>query len=190
MEEVYLITFQDFIPYQELSFNIDADKTMKPFILQAQIADLLPLLGSAFYYDLISNNTSVAYQDLLNGKNYTTTNSEFPIAFLGLKPYLCYSAFARYASRANIKSTATGFKIKTNEFSENADWKQIQTLIDQSISLAKIYESGIAQYLYHNKVNYPVISAVSSFDCCEGSLWTYGCFNNKRGGKSRLTVVG
>src|SRR5690606_33172901 len=101
---------------------------------------------------------------------------------------------AKYVINANVKSTATGFKIKNDNDSENPSFKELQMKSDQANSMAMVYECDIKTYLFHNRVLYPVIDQAINVSGCAnacGSIWKDSLFyNNKGGSRSRITAVG
>lgn len=143
--EIQLITQADFLPYRAISDNTDKAKRLEPHIIEAQRLDLMTLLGEALYYALIKNIKSYRaakalnadyeatvieqkFLDLLHGVTYILNpgkENEIQKEFPGLVPVLVYLSYARFVNRDNIRSTPSGFVIKTNMESEPISAKQI-----------------------------------------------------------------
>lgn len=56
--ETLLIGPDDFLPYRAIAANIDVAKRLAPHIVEAQRLDLMGLLGTHLYYDLLSNTAA------------------------------------------------------------------------------------------------------------------------------------
>lgn len=182
-----LITYPDFAPYAELSSNIEA-KTIDPYILQAQISDLKPVLGDIFYQDLIINFASANYQELINGKLYTAPGTTYQVKFEGVKPMLCYWAYARYLKRALFKPTMTGLVVKNNQYSEPLSENTLLRLANESMSMAGVYQQGLEMFLYYNRASYPVIDSIFNLPVsdCIGSIWSI--FRRDASIKSKIRI--
>jgi hypothetical protein len=170
-----LITLADFTPYVDITSNIDVVRNLEPYILQAQICDLKPLLGEIFYQDLVTNFASANYQDLLNGKTYIIPNSgNYPIKFEGIKPILCYFAYARYIKRAGFKHTMTGLVAKNTPYSDPIEQNTLLRIANESMSIAGAYQKGLETFLYYNRSAYPVIDSIFNLPVseCEGTIWS------------------
>jgi len=80
-----LIDKLEILKHREISKNVRTTK-INPFIEDSQFLDLKPLLGDAFYVDLIKNQTEVKYIELLDGKEYDYDGKTY--SFAGLKKIL------------------------------------------------------------------------------------------------------
>jgi hypothetical protein len=117
-----LITQSDFENHVQISEEIPYDKYMTPFVRAAQLYDILPVLGNAFYVDLVTNIAEQEYVDLLTGKTYTDSNGAVKV-FFGLKKAICLFAFSRWCHEANINATSFGLVTKISNQSEPVDPK-------------------------------------------------------------------
>lgn len=142
-----LISIADFYKYVEISPNTDATKTLDPYILQAEQFDLRPFLGDALYFDINSNITVQQYIDLLNGKDYTPTNSVNQLRYEGLKQALVYFAYARYLTSSNIRPTATGFVRKENQYSTELKYDELVRRSQEYKSMGNACLSDAGLYL-------------------------------------------
>ena len=169
-----LISLADFEPIRQLTSNLDVKK-LNPYIQEAQNFDLRPVLGEAFFYDLLANSDDSIYQDLLNGKEYQNANDE-TVAFEGLAAALKYFAYARYIESSNTHSTAYGLVSKTNDFSQQAQEKTIARMVTNARSSAKGYLDDVLKFLAVNADDYPI--------------WKQSCNSGKKAtGGIKITAV-
>jgi hypothetical protein len=161
-----LITFNDFSAYKDISRNIDKNKDLEPYILQAQRMDLEPLLGNAFYLDVftktlypVGSPATNEYDDLVNGVTYSDgTNT---IQYYGLKPIIIYYSYARFIDNNDFRVTKYGNRIKENEFSSNAG-SQTQRHVNNARSSAKYYVDNLINYLCKNSTSYPLWKGINN----------------------------
>lgn len=160
-----LIEISDFTPYPAISANTNVVKKLNPYIGEAQKLDLLPMLGQRLYWALVEDfaaSPSLSeYGDLFNGSEYTIAGETYKHE--GLKPVLCYLAYARYRMNANAEETATGIKIKDNPYSEPASEKEIARRVDQARSAAFAYMEPVIKFLNDNSEDYPL------WECSKGN---------------------
>jgi hypothetical protein len=150
MTETKLITLSDFAEYRHITANINEVARLDPFIIEAQLMDLKPVLGSYLYDDFIKNISQSKYTELLNGKEYTNTDGKL-IRYHGVKPVLVYYTYARLLANDNYRSTPTGFVKKLNDYSEHIDSgsneKTLNRLITQARSSAISYQQEMIDFL-------------------------------------------
>lgn len=167
-----LITISDIQPYKAISINLDTDDKLDPFILEAQQFDLKKLMGDAFYLDFINDFSAspalAKYADLFNGSEFIYAGINYKHE--GIKPVLCYLAYARYVLNSNVNATAYGTVRKKTEESEQVDDKTVQRLSNQAYAGALAYWEDVKRFIYVKQ--YP--------------LWYYG-YGEK---KTRTNRVG
>jgi len=172
-----LITITDIQEFKPLSKNTDTDKTVNPFILEAQEFDIRPILSDAFYSELItqikSGSPSAEYDELFNGSIYSDGGIDKTNP--GLKSVLVYYSYSRYLNRANTNSTAFGMVQKNNPDSTPISDKRLASLISQSESGAKAYENRVIDFLICNSNKYPLYECVKE---------------NRRTGGLRISAAG
>jgi hypothetical protein len=170
-----LISLTDIRKFKSITINTDNTR-LENYIQEAQDFDLQPFLGNELYYDLIADKESspslATYGDLYNGSTYSIGNRTFK--HVGIVPVLVYFTYARYLANQNVASTKYGMVVKTNDFSQPADSKTVQRLIDQAKSGALVYQDQVKQFLDYKNPRYP--------------LWRGG-INRKKGG-IKITSVG
>lgn len=154
----YLITQDDikrFRPTAELD-----DKRINPYILEAQILDLKPVLNDALFYDLLlkfddSNDSSYEkYNELLNGKVYTYNAQT--IFFAGVKAMLSYYALARFIVGNPVQITRMGVVTKINAQSEPASPQVINGAVNELRSAAITYQNEVIKFLENSTTDYPL----------------------------------
>ena len=171
-----LISITDIQEHKPISSNIDVTKKLNPFIKEAQVMDLRPILGDAFYLDLVADIEAspslTKYADLWNGSTYLIGSDTYQND--GLKVVLVYYAYSRFLNRSNTNSTAFAMVQKTNPNSEPLTEAALARLVGQATSGAKFHEANVKKYLDNNASTYPL----------------YKCKNNNgRTGGIRITAV-
>lgn len=144
-----LITISDINGLKTISVNINAEKKLNPFILEAQEFELKKLMGSAFYFDFVSDfNLSPSlqvYSDLFNGCEFTY--KEKTIRHEGIKSVLAYLSYARYVLNSNVEATAFGTVNKITAESKHVDEKTITRLHEQAYAGAMSYWEDVVKYI-------------------------------------------
>lgn len=156
-----LLTKTDFLPFKFLSTNLDFD-TISPYILEAQRADLVDLLGHTLYYAFWQgmNPTAPAqpfqiWTDLLEGAIYQNAQSQ-DLQFYGVKPYLVYRAFSRFLNKSQVKLTRAGAVSKRTDESDYIDKDTLDKLRVETDSFAERYKQNIIAFLNANRADYPL----------------------------------
>lgn len=138
-----IITRAEIQQYKQLSNSINNDK-LNELILQAQMVDLLPLMGERLYYHLLDNLGD--YTDLLDGLTYEYNGITY--TNVGLKAVLAHYVYARYAMFGDIIDTAFGLKAKiNNEVSERIDSGYKKTLYENNCNYAFNLWLNVENYL-------------------------------------------
>lgn len=170
---IELIKDTDFLPYRAIANNMDVAKRLVPHIIEAQTLDVMPLMGSALWFDLMKYTASLAagiaaaaiaeppttyvptaeetkFNRLLNGFTYTVfagKPNELTKGYEGLKPVLVYFAYSRFVLRDNIRSTPSGFTQKTTIESQPVGVKQLNDEANRAISAANTYYQHVNTYI-------------------------------------------
>ena len=150
-----LINITDFTENKFVTQNLDS-RDIDPVITEAQEFDIKPVLGAAMFYDMMNNLTTQKYIELLDGKTYTPNGCTDPITFAGLKMVLKYYVYARLLVVDGVKSTNSGFVVKTLENSERVSGAQRTQMIAQTRSGAKAYEDELRCFLNNHSSTYPL----------------------------------
>jgi len=139
---IKLITYDDFAPYRVISTNVDSTKRLEPYIEEAQMFDLKPVLDcqdEEFLSEIIASKDESPYKELI----------------VYIKPVLIYYTYARFLATHDIMATAHGIVTKINEFSEPISEKVRARLITQAESSALVYQKIMTDFLSDNKSTYP-----------------------------------
>lgn len=148
-----LITKTDISNVRDISRGV-RDEKINPFIEDAEILDLLPLLGEQFYHDLAANTTSQIYVDLLEPKEYTYDGKTYK--HHGLKRVLSIFAYSRYIVHGSFTDTGFGFVQKANQDSQPVSETQKRNIYTQERQTAVAYFNEVALYINRNITNYPL----------------------------------
>lgn len=143
-----LISRGDIQQYKQLSNSVHNDK-LNELILQAQMVDLLPLLGEQLYYDIL-NNTS-QWTDLLNGCLYEYNGITY--TNVGLRAVLVHYTYARYSLYGDVIDTAFGLKEKlNNDVSKQVDYPMKKTMYEHNCNYAFNLWLNVENYIMRNNI--------------------------------------
>jgi len=154
-----IISFDDILLYRPAAKEIPQGR-IEPFIGEAQMHDLRPILGEALYYDFINKFAStldpmyVAYQDLLNGSSWSYNG--YTKQNYGLKPIVAYYALARFSANNQINVTRYGVTSKVNPQSEPVSEIALRNYVQELKSVAISYQEQTLQFLRENETTYPL----------------------------------
>ena len=146
-----LITKTDIRLYRQISKSVD-DVKINPFIDDAQLLDLLPLIGEKFYFDIIANPAN--YTDLMEQKTYTYDGTQ--IQSPGLKRVLIDFTFARYVMHGTPTDTPFGMIEKQFQDGHQIPRTDKKEIYKQSQQIAMQYWGQVESYLNRNKALYPL----------------------------------
>lgn len=158
MAKILIASLQDLKKFRPIAET--SQDRVDPYIWEAQMNDIKPVLGDAFYNDFVTNykDTGYAkhdeYQALLNGDTYEWDGGE--VQFEGLMTVLCYYAIARYVTNNPINYTAYGVVTKVNAQSQPIDTRTISLNASGLKDMAKSFENDMRQFLDVNAADYPL----------------------------------
>ena len=142
---IQLINKTDISQYRQISASVK-DAKINPFIADAQLLDLLPLLGEKMYYDLMANPTN--YVDLMNPKAYQYNNQT--IESPGFKIVLCHFAYARYIMHGSQTDTPFGMVENIYQDGNHVSRTDKKEIYKQSQNVAMQYWGPVEVYLNRN----------------------------------------
>jgi len=148
-----LIEVTDIKTYQQFPLTDDSERKVEPMILEAEKFDIEPQLGKSLYRDMVENIQSQKYQDLLIGKEYENCDGEL-VKFEGLKPAICYYAYARLVERDPVM-TEYGLRRKITPYGQPPDAQTLKSTINTLRSGAANYMVDVIEFLNTNKETYP-----------------------------------
>lgn len=128
------------------------DNILNEQIRNAQFLDVMPLMGSDFFDDLMRNSTDANYIALLDGGDYTYNGLNY--TNIGLKTVITHYFNARYKKFGSKVDTAFGFTQKTNENSLNVSDKSKQVDYKQNQQIAFAYWRSVEKFLNRNTSDY------------------------------------
>lgn len=155
-----IVTIDDLKKYRPLANEIPVAR-ITPYIIEAQLNDLKPVLGDVLFWDFINkfdiplDLSYTKYQELLNGKLYTPAGYSGNIQYLGLIPVVSNYALARFYENNQINATRYGLVQKVEgENSQALDFRAVSAAIDSLRSIAFGYENDVKLFLQSNKAVY------------------------------------
>lgn len=147
-----LINKTEIAKHREVARNVRDDK-INPFIEDAELLDLKPLLGNKLYMALTTNYTDQRFIDLLEPKEFEVDG--VPYKHQGLMKVLSIFAYARYIIQGSFTDTAFGFVQKSNQDSTPVSESSKRNIYQQDRQTATSYFSDISLYLSYNVSRYP-----------------------------------
>lgn len=153
-----LISYNDIRDFNPLSGNINFNKEVNSFILDAQEYDLRNFLGDNLYLSLLADfeghPSLQIYEDLFNGSTYEISGCKYKHE--GVKSILINHAYARYLAHSNMTHTATGMVTKLNQYSDPISSKELTRLIEQARAKAAACEQRVERFLCDKSNDYPL----------------------------------
>lgn len=146
-----LINKTDISQYRDISNSVK-DTKINPIIEDAQLLDLLPLLGEKFYFDLVAKVAD--YGDLMNPKSYVYDGKT--VQSPGIKRVLVDFAYARYMMHGSQTDTPFGFVNKTSEDSTPVVRGEKKEGYKYHQQIAMQYWGQVELYLSRNYKSYPL----------------------------------
>lgn len=146
MPQILLIDESVIQQYRTISPSVNEAKRITPFVYEAQVFDVKPLLGAPLYDDLIKNKTAAKYVTLLGGQEYTDPLG-YTVNFDGLNAVLAYFAYARFLENQQITVTSHSVVTKDSPYSTPVDSKTLMQRIAQARSGALAYFEQVDKFL-------------------------------------------
>jgi hypothetical protein len=134
-----LISKSDFSEYVDVSSNV-AEKYFDRHILTAQNRYLRPILGDAFYDEILQDKETGYY-----GTGIETLIDTY------IKPYLVWRSYQVYLPYSTVFLTGQGPKVFKEDFSDTPSDRRISIMTDEAKSNAQFYERILYDYLRDNK---------------------------------------
>lgn len=128
-----------------LANNIES---IRPYIEEAEIKYIKPILGSAFYEELLAEYES-------SGSGSGDPIESFEELLMKIQRPLVYFAYAMYAPTGNIQISDSGFHIATTETKKTAFQWQVTDAVDSWLELAHQGIDQLLEFLELNIEDYP-----------------------------------
>ena len=131
--------------YLQISKSVNEDK-LNEMITKVQINDILPLLGTDLFNDLLTNTTSTGNASLLNGGSYIANGINY--INYGLKSVIVHYVDAYYKMFGDATDTPFGLvnKLNSNE-SKPVDYSTKKTLYTENKKVAFTIWENVRDYL-------------------------------------------
>lgn len=146
-----LIEKADILKHRVISNNVK-EAVINSFIEDAQITNLMPLLGEAFYADLVGDPSK--YANILEPKSYNAENRIY--RHEGIKKVLCLFAYARYIMHGSYTDTPFGFGEKRTGDSDPVNTAQRKEIYKLNMQTAMEYWGQVAAYMDRHRGEYPL----------------------------------
>lgn len=143
--ETKLVNRIEIAKYLQISKSVNEEK-LNEMIVKVQINDILPLLGTALFNDLLTNTTSTGNASLLNGGSYTANGITY--INYGLKSVICHYVDAYYKMFGDATDTPFGLVNKLNgSESKPVDYITKKTLYTENKKIAFTIWENVRDYL-------------------------------------------
>ena len=166
-----LIDKTEIAKHREIARGVRDDK-INPFIEDAELLDIKPLLGNALYFDLVKNLTDTKYVELLDGKEFDVNGITHK--FTGLKKILSIFSDARYKLFGSYTDTAFGLVEKNHNDSTQVSHESKKNIYSKNRQIAYQYFEDVKLFLNNNKETY--------------SLWMVDC-NTRQTSSFRISKI-
>lgn len=134
---------------RELEENIK-DAPIESAIRQAQDLDIVPIIGSGLFNQIISQLPSTqGGSDTLSAANENLLDNY-------LNPALAEYAYARMLPALHYKVTTKGIQTRNTETSDPVDAGVLNKLIDSARQVAEQYGQRLVNFLQANLTTYPL----------------------------------
>jgi len=147
-----LIEASDIRPYAQISILLKQEDQLHPYILSAQNLDIKPVLGNAFWTDLLTNRTLEKYKALLDGGTYTKDGET--LSYAGLKAAIASYAYARYVIGKNVQDTPFGMQVKESDYSSQPSQKLLAQNSSNHSMAGQQYLAEVIDFLNENLTTY------------------------------------
>lgn len=147
----------------DISKHVDY-QYLAPYIPIIQETKIKPILGTELHDELVTQ---------IEDKTLTGLNSTLLQLIHKVHAYYTY---ARYAIRGNYSSTATGFKKKFSNESENPSSSEISMVHKSILEDAEFWANELIQYLDKNKADYPLYKSSGYCGNRNNSVQNFGMF--------------
>lgn len=147
-----ILTATEIKNYKDIGNKIDENK-INPIIEQAQLTELKDMLGSDFFFDVLSNLSSPEYQDLLSGSTFIYNDITYYQD--GLKALTADYFMSKYVMQINTNITPFGATTKQSSDSVPAERNSLKDLSTLHLQMAGARWDVIKKYLDENKEIFP-----------------------------------
>lgn len=139
-----IITIDDIRNVRPIAYNID-EARVNMYIREAEILDVLPILGADLHENLSNADNLTPEEDmLLNGGYFNDGCGKKK--FEGLKSAISYFAYARFLRNNQINVTPYGVVTKLGEESATSDYKAVAAQAAEAENIGKVMLAEAMRY--------------------------------------------
>ena len=149
-----LLTQDDFIPYRDISDNVDFDR-LTVWILEAQKQEMRAFLGPQLFLAMIDDWDGAAFPTARFNELWDGIDVPDEYRFYGLKPVVIYFAYARFLKNQKTVVTRFGVRNLENDTSEQQSAIATRTRQGEAEAMAVSLQSDTETYLNDNRDTYP-----------------------------------
>lgn len=180
----------DFENVRQIATSCDFDD-LQIYIEERQL-DMIDLLGSPFYLDVVNNQDTPEYSDLMNGNIFTyhCGGTEYTKQHFGLKRVLLHYTYGAYMYRRSIVDTPFGAVRKMAQDSVPVDLSVLESMDKENRRMAYKYWEMTKDYICANKETFTLFNFYLCKGCnechcdnCDGKR----CDQCKEGGQTDTT---
>lgn len=136
-----LITSADIRKYRPIAGNLDDQRRLIMYIMEAEVLDIIPVIGAELYKECCEN--PLDNKLLLEGGYYDDDKRYFS----GLKAAVCLLTYARFLPNNNINVTPFGVKEKLSIDSNDITDKALFRQINEARNTGQAYLQQVVDYL-------------------------------------------
>lgn len=142
MNRQTLVSVNEFEAYRPIGKDIDAERRIRPYILEAQNLDLRPILGDKLLDRLFA---APADPKIVSLMTY-------------VRPVLILYSYARFVENQNVVSASFGIVTKRSEFSDPVSDKTMVRIAGNARSSAAGYAQELVSFITSHLTDYPEYS--------------------------------
>lgn len=150
-----LVNKQDYIDnYRDVTTTESNASVLNMATSDAQTEEVINLLGSDFFFDILANPESTQNQLLLNGGSYDYEGKNYN--HFGLKAVIVYYGYSRYVLNGSRKDTPFGLVQKENQNSSNVNQEEKKDVYKKNqINAFKIWQN-VELFLNRKESDFPL----------------------------------
>ena len=159
----------DWAAYVDLGANVDYATRIDLRVKEAERHDLRPLVTPEFYAELVTvAGSGVDHPD------GTLTKAAYDLLLPYIKPFVIYSAYARYITDGSYQETRFGGLIQNTEHSTRPSEAETLRRATEQKSKAADYGADLLDFLKDNASDYPTWRKYGDSGNLKSSLSIFG----------------
>lgn len=137
---------------------------LQNYIRERQNIDVLKILGSCFYTDVLKNIEELEYQVLLNGGEYEALSGNKKIHF-GLRRVLAHYSYGAYVYRKGFVDTPFSVVVKQSQDSIPVPTNELRNLKIEHRNIGDYYWELTRDYLCDNRDAFTLFNSNECKNC-------------------------